>query len=151
MENNKLEREKEEGKGEKTENPKPEKSKIKNEEKTEAKSEKEIQEQVRVVINKEASDALESMLTKVTDGFEAGTITKSDLANWLIMITKESFGDSEVRTLRQLYFDERKILAALLRDSKDQNNIPESLKRAIRDHYGLSDHGKRRPQKESGA
>ena len=102
-----------------------------------------------MVINKEASEALEKMLSQVTTGFEASSISKSDLANWLILNSQDSFGEAEVRTLRQLHFDERKILASLLRDARDQNNIPENLKKAIREHFGLSDGSKRKSVKDS--
>ena len=107
------------------------------------KAERENQEQYRVVINKDASNILEKMLARVTEGFEAGSVSKSDLANWLIANSQESFGDAEVKTIRQLHFDERKILASMLKESKDENNIPENLKRAIREHFGLAETKKR--------
>jgi hypothetical protein len=114
------------------------------------KSEKdENQEQYRVVIHRESSECLEKMLALVTDGFEAGDITKSDIANWLLTNALQTFGETEIRAIRQLHFDERKILAALLKDSKNDNNLPENLKKAIREHFGLSDGSKRKQAKDT--
>lgn len=106
----------------------------------------EIQEQYRIVIHKDASDCLEKMLAKVTDGFDAGSVSKSDVAAWLILNAASSFGDSEAKAIQKLHFDERKILGALLRDSRDENKIPEAVRKAIREHYGLSEGVKRKPQ-----
>jgi hypothetical protein len=120
----------------------------KEEEKGKEKSKIENQEQYRVVINKSASEMLEKMLVQVTNGFEGGSISKSDLANWIILNSQESFGEAEIKTIRQLHFDERKILASILKDSKDENRLPENLKRAIREHFGLAEAGKKRASKE---
>ena len=106
----------------------------------------ENQEQYRVVINKEASECLEKMLAKVTDGFDAGSVNKSDVANWLILNAAITFGDSDVKTIQKLHFDERKILGAILKNSKSENKIPESVKKAIREHFGLTESTKRKTQ-----
>ena len=110
----------------------------------ENKNKNENQEQYRIVINKDASEVLEKLLAKVTDGFDAGSVNKSDVANWLIMNAANAFGDNEVKAIQKLHFDDRKILGALLRDSKNENKIPESVRKAIRDHYGLNESPKRR-------
>jgi hypothetical protein len=109
----------------------------------------ENQEQYRVVINKEASECLEKMLAKVTEGFDAGSVNKSDVANWLIQNAASAFGDSDVKAIQKLHFDERKILGAILKDSKSENKIPESVKKAIREHFGLTEGTKRKTQDKS--
>jgi hypothetical protein len=114
-----------------------------------SKTRNENQEQYRVVINKEASEGLEKMLAKVTDGFDAGSVNKSDVANWLIQNAANSFSDSDVKAIQKLHFDERKILGAILKDSKSENKIPESVKKAIREHFGLTEGTKRRTQDKS--
>jgi len=111
-----------------------------------SKTRNENQEQYRVVINKEASECLEKMLAKVTEGFDAGSVNKSDVANWLVLNAASAFGDSDVKALQKLHFDERKILGAILKDSKNENKIPESVKKAIREHFGLTEGTKRRNQ-----
>ena len=101
------------------------------------------QEQYRVVVNRSSSESLERMLEQVTNGFEAGEVTKSDLTNWLIAKAVEGFGDFEVRTIRHLHFNEKKILASILKNSKTENDLPAELKKAIREHYGLSEPNKK--------
>jgi hypothetical protein len=122
---------------------------MENMEKEKNKNKNENQEQYRVVINKDASACLEKMLARVTEGFDAGSVNKSDIANWLIMNAASSFSDVGTKAIQKLHFDERKILAALLRDSKEDNKIPESVKKAIREHYGLNEGSKRKPVEKS--
>ena len=108
------------------------------------KTKNENQEHYRIVINKSVSEILETMLTKVTEGFDAGSVNKSDIANWIITNAESSFTETQVKAIQKLHFDERKILGALLRDSKDDNKLPESLRKAIREHYGLNEGSKRK-------
>ena len=112
--------------------------------KTKAEAKSQDQEQFRVVIDREASSNLDRMLHQVQDGFEAGEVTKSDIANWIIQAASESFGDHEVKIIRHLYFDERKILASLLKSSKSENLLPENLRKAIREIAGLNETAKKK-------
>ena len=123
---------------------------LENKKKDKNKNKNENQEQYRIVINKSASECLEKMLAIVTENFDAGSINKSDVANWLITNAASSFGDSEAKAVQKLHFDERKILGALLRDSKDDNKLPEVVRKAIREHYGLNE-GSKRKHHEKGA
>jgi hypothetical protein len=107
------------------------------------------QEQYRIVINRESSEILEQLRLRVIDKFDAVAVTKSDIANWLISKSQQSFNDADVKALRELYFDDRKLLGSILKDAKEENNLPESLKRAVREHFGLSVTPKIRAQKPS--
>jgi hypothetical protein len=109
----------------------------------------ENQEQYRVVINSDASECLEKMLAQVTHGFEAGTITKSDLANSVITKAIQSFGEADIKAIRQLHFDERKLLAAILKNSKDENQLPDPIKNAIREYFGMPSSIKKKVPKEA--
>lgn len=113
------------------------------------KTKTECQEQYRIVIHKDASECLERMLAKVTDGFDAGSVSKSDVANWLILNAANSFGDAEAKEIQKLHFDERKILGSLLRDSKNENKLPETVRKAIREHFGLNEGLKRRSSEKN--
>jgi hypothetical protein len=108
------------------------------EEQTKLKKGKQIEEeQYRLVINKEMNDILESLVFRTNDGFEGGEVSKSELANLLLQNAAKDFGDSEIRILRSRSFDEKKILRAILRKSGDEGEIPENLKKLIREYYGL--------------
>lgn len=104
--------------------------------------EKESKELFRVVINPEANVVLENALRKVNEGFEAGTVTKSDIANFIFQNMEKYFSESDIRNLRTQHFDDKKVLSNIL---KNENDLPEELKKAIRSHYGISERDKKRP------
>lgn len=84
-------------------------------------------------------------LTHMIDRYcSAKTITKSDLVNWMLVQSKRLVTDADVKTLRNLHFDERKILGTMLKASSGGGELPEEIKKAVRDYYGLSDGSKRR-------
>lgn len=104
-------------------------------------------DQYRVVIQKESNDALEELVRKTNDGFEGGEVTKSDVVNFLISNHAKSFSDSDVKNLRLLHFDEKKVLRALLRKAGDDGDLPSEIKKVLREHLGISDSSKRRISK----
>lgn len=91
----------------------------------------------RVVISKESNDSLEVALSRCSDGFDSGTITKSDVANYVFQNLAKFFSDSDVKALRATHFDEKKVLGSLLRNDDD---LPEELRKAIRAHFGIAAH-----------
>lgn len=105
--------------------------------------EKEGKELFRVVINPEANMVLENVLKKVNEGFEAGTVTKSDIANFIFQNIDKYFSENDIRNLRTQHFDDKKVLSNIL---KNENDLPEELKKAIRIFYGV-DKDKKRPTK----
>lgn len=91
----------------------------------------------RVVISKESNDSLEVALSRCSDGFDSGTITKSDVANYVFQNLAKFFSDSDVKALRATHFDEKKVLGSILRNDDD---LPEDLRKAIRAHFGIASH-----------
>jgi hypothetical protein len=51
--------------------------------------------------------------------------------------------------LKNIYFDERKVLQNLLKQSQDGVELPVEIKKMVRDFYGLSDREKKRSAKNS--
>lgn len=100
-----------------------------------------VNEVYRVVISKESNDSLEAALSRCSDGFDSGAITKSDVANYVFQNLTKFFSDSDVKALRAAHFDEKKVLGSLLRNDDD---LPEELRKAIRAHYGISEKEKKR-------
>lgn len=105
------------------------------------------QEIYRVVIQKDASLVLDELAKKANEGFDAGLITKSDVANYIFTNLAPRLTESDFRSLRSLHFDERKVLSGLLRKSEGTAELPEELKRAIREHCGVLERDKKRPAK----
>lgn len=98
----------------------------------------------RVSINKQAADSLDLMIAKANDGFEGGQITKSDIANRIVIEAAKAFSEADVKALRSIHFDERRMLQALLSASVKAEDLPEDIKGALRKHYGISDSDRRR-------
>lgn len=100
----------------------------------------------RVVISKESNDSLEIALSRCSDGFDSGTITKSDVANYVFQNLAKFFSDSDVKALRAAHFDEKKVLGSILRNDDD---LPEELRKAIRAHYGIAEKEKKRSNRSN--
>ncbi|MFP5519534.1 MAG: hypothetical protein ACLGGX_06495 [Bdellovibrionia bacterium] len=95
----------------------------------------------RVVISKESNDSLEVALSRCSDGFDSGTITKSDVANYIFQNLAKFFSDSDVKTLRATHFDEKKVLGSILRNDDD---LPDEIRKALRIHFGFDDKDKKK-------
>lgn len=99
------------------------------------------QEQFRVVITREANDCLGEAASKVNLGFEAGAVSRSDIANYVFKNLSRHFNDADVKALRTLHFDDKKVLGSIL---KSDEALPEEIRRALREHYGISEKEKKR-------
>ncbi len=98
----------------------------------------------RVIISKEAKRALDEILTRANDGFDAGDISKSDVVEMLIFNASKYITDSEINELRVQHFDEVKVLAAILKGVAKGDQVPEALKVQLRNQYGLTESHKRK-------
>lgn len=107
------------------------------------------EDQFRVVISRDVNEILEKLVTRANDGFDGGDIAKSDVANLLLLNSAKSFSDSDIKTLRALHFDEKKMLRAILRQSGDEGDLPEHLKKALREHYGLAEFKERKTSRKA--
>jgi hypothetical protein len=106
------------------------------------------EDQYRVVISSEVNGALENLVKRANDGFDGGEIAKSDIANFVLLNSWKSFSDADVKNLRALHFDEKKILRSILKQSGDEGELPEHLKKALREHYGLPENSKKRASRK---
>lgn len=104
------------------------------------------QEQFRVVIAKEANDCLESIVKKVNHGLEDGAVNRSGIANYVFQNLSRLLTDADLKSLRAQHFDERKALGSIL---KSNDELPEEVKKALRDYYGISEIGKKRSVRAS--
>lgn len=100
----------------------------------------------RVVISKESNEALESVVSRCAEGFDAGEFTKSDIANYIFQNVSKFFSEADVKNLRVAHFDEKKMLGSILRTDAD---LPEDLRKAIRAHYGVDDKEKKKSSKKT--
>lgn len=101
-------------------------------------------DQYRVVISKVANEALEEMMRRANEGFDGGEVTRSDIVNMIAVNYTKSFSEADIKALRNLHFNERKMLKALLRRTGDDGDLPDEIKRALREHFGIAEQGKKR-------
>lgn len=101
---------------------------------TNSNSSSDTKEQFRVVIQPDANKNLEEVVQRVNEGFDGGEVTKSDIANYIFLQLQKLISESEIKSIRMHHFDEKKCLASILRN---ENELPEELRKAIRTHYGL--------------
>ena len=99
-----------------------------------------VRESSRVVITNEANMALEQVVKKVGEGFYSA-ITKSDVANFVFLNLDRLISDADIKAIRGLHFDDKKVLGSLL---KNDDDLPEDLKKAIRSYYGISEKEKKK-------
>lgn len=105
--------------------------------------------QCRVVITKEANQELENLVEKIKEGNETVEITKSDAANYVFGNLNKILSEADIKALKNIYFDERKVLQNLLKQSQDGAELPLEIKKMVRDLYGLGEQSKRRNPKNS--
>ena len=104
-----------------------------------------VQEQFRVVLGNKANESLERIVNQVNDGFHCGTITKSNVVDWLLTKLNGSVSPAEVRVLRELHIDEKKMLQDLLKESTTSGgSLPPGIQDALRKHFGFSGTVKRK-------
>lgn len=101
------------------------------------KSELQAKEQFRVVINREANDALEAFVLDVNSGGDSTQISKSDLANYIFMNLKDLINSGSIDEIRALYFDAKKALEGILKGATKGKDLPENLRDAILKHCGI--------------
>ena len=104
------------------------------------------QEQFRVVINKDANAALEDFVAKVNVGFQGGQAARSDIANYVLSRLTTLLGDADIKVIQNSCFDDKEALASL---SKSEDELPDVVKKAIREAYGLMEHQKKRTARSS--
>lgn len=101
------------------------------------KSEHQPKEQFRVVINREANEALEAFLAKLADSDESMKVTRSDVANYIFGRLEEIIGESKILEIRALYFDAKKALEVILKGASTSDELPDELRQALLRHYGI--------------
>lgn len=82
----------------------------------------------RVVISKEADEALKILLNKVRNGYDGGHVDRSDIVNWVLLNHEKLVSDSDIRTIRSVYFDEMLALNKLVKLANQDGGLSEELK-----------------------
>ena len=104
----------------------------------EEKKGKEGQTQFRLVLTKDSMEALDVVVGLVNEGFTAGLVSRSDLAGYLFKNASRSLSKAELVKVRAAFFDERKALEHLIRESESTGKLPEELRKLLKNQYRFS-------------
>lgn len=104
-------------------------------------------EQYRVVIDSETNEMLQEMVDKSNEGFTSGTITKSNFAIYVFQNLKRFISSDDIKNLRAKHFDDRKALTDLLKLSESNVELPEEVRKFLREHSGAFEKDKKRGPK----
>lgn len=95
----------------------------------------------RIVVSKEANVCLEAVVTKVNQDLEDGAVNRTAVANYVFKNIGRLLTEADLKAIKALNFDDKKALGTLL---KSEAELPEELKRALREHFGISEGSKKR-------
>lgn len=93
------------------------------------------EEIVKITVTKEAGEKLSSILAKVNEGFEAGRITRQDIASWILIRFEKSFGENEIQQIRKEFFSEKVLLETILKRVKSSGEFPEFLRDVLKKNW----------------
>lgn len=112
---------------------------LKKEEVREERKEKgKVQNQFRLVVGKLESESLDEMVGVVNEGFSAGEVSRTDLVGYLLLNAKRLLSKAEIAKIRDQFFDERKALDNLMRDSEIEGRFPEELSKILKERFRLN-------------
>ncbi len=101
----------------------------------------------RISISKLAEKEFIELQKRVNDGFEAGSVNRSDLASFILRRFSKDAGDVEIREIRCEFADEATMLDALLKRVKATGQMPPELKAFLHKQAGLDDVRGAKPRK----
>ncbi len=91
-------------------------------------SETKGEEIYRVTVSKAADDALEAIVNRVNDGFEAGKVNRSDAVTWVLTYFLKNLNDSLIQEVRLDHFDEMALLESMFKKAKKSGKVPSELR-----------------------
>jgi hypothetical protein len=99
---------------------------------------KEGQTQFRLVLTKESMEALDGLVSMVNDGFAAGYVSRSEFAGYLFKNASRFLSKSEIARIRAAFFDERRALDHLIRESESTGKLPEEIRKILKNQFQSS-------------
>ena len=91
----------------------------------------------KITVTKAAEKAVSEVVCRVNDGFEAGRVNRQDVASWILLKFKETFGAEEIGQIRAIHIDEIAFLESLLKKAKESGKVPVQVRELLKLHIGL--------------
>ncbi len=90
---------------------------------------------VRIFVSKESEASLNDITAEVNQGFDAGRVTRSDIANFILLQFKENLNDTDIQRIRTKYFSVVAQMEAILKKIKNGEKVPQNVMDAISESY----------------
>ena len=87
----------------------------------------------RITVTNEALEALDKLLNEVNEGFDAGRVSKQDLAGWILVNFKSLVEENYVDKIRSEFFNELVRFKSLLKLAQLSGEITPDIKKALRE------------------
>lgn len=94
-----------------------------------------VEEILKITVTKEAGEKLNAVLAKVNEGFEAGKVTRQDVASWIVLRFEKSFGENDIQQIRKEFFSEKVLLETILKRVKSSGEVPEFLRDVLKKNW----------------
>jgi hypothetical protein len=114
-------------------------------EKQEIKQEQE--NNIKITVTKEAGEILEDLVRKANEGFEAGRISRQDLASFIVERFKATLEEKDLIQLRHLHYDDAAMLQAIAKKMRETGEMPDFIRDAMRKQFQVPDEGVKRSKK----
>lgn len=102
---------------------------------------------VRIFVSKETEALLNEVTATVNEGFDAGRVTRSDIANFIMAHFNENQTDADIQRIRAKYFSVVAQMEAFLKKIKNGEKVPQNVMEAITESYFGSQASNKRTKK----
>lgn len=89
----------------------------------------------KIAISKEADSALVEIIAKVSDGFDGARVVKQDVASHIILEFFKNYDDTDIFSIRKLFFDTKAMLRAVLKKAEETGYIPDDVEELFRKKF----------------
>ena len=107
--------------------------------------EKEVQETKRIsdglskiAVSKEADEAVAEIMSRVSDGFDAGRTTKHEVASQMILRFAKSCVEADIHAMRALFFNPLTVMEAMIKKAKESGEVPDSMREFLYEQFMAS-------------
>ena len=91
----------------------------------------------RVMVSLHIKNILARLAHSVNCGFHGGNVGPKEIVEWLVDKSKSGFSKQEIKDIRAAYTDEKLILEMIMAGAAKASDLPEPLRKAIREYSGL--------------
>ncbi len=92
----------------------------------------------KIAISKEADRALQDILDRVNDDFEAGKAIKQEITSKIIMDFHNDCTDADIHAIRLQFFNPIMLMETNLKKAKETGKVPDSLRQLLYEQFMTS-------------